>query len=277
MNFTYRRTYTGSVKLAVFDWAGTTIDYGCCAPAAAFIEGFKRKGVAITMAQARAPMGLEKRDHIKAITDMESVAMAWEAAHGHYVTAQDIDDMYHAFVPVLLEVLTDYAKIIPGTLETVKQLHQMGIKIGGTTGYFEEALAICQESAAKQGYEPDFVIGATQVPNGRPAPWMIYETMKNLNIYPVEAVVKVGDTVPDIEAALNAGAWAIGVAQTGNEVGLTEEEWSALNERKKMQMMDTAVKTLSQAGAHYVVDTIADVPAVIEDINIRLNSGERPS
>ena len=91
------------IKLAVFDWAGTTIDYGCCAPAAAFIEGFKLKGVVITMAQARAPMGLEKREHIKMIAEMEPVVMAWQKEHGRSVTEADIDEMYHEFVPVLLD------------------------------------------------------------------------------------------------------------------------------------------------------------------------------
>ena len=276
MNFTFRRTYTGQIKLAVFDWAGTTIDYGCCAPAAAFIEGFKRKGVAITMAQARAPMGLEKREHIKMITEMEPVAMAWEQEHGRSVTEADIDEMYHEFVPVLLDVLGDYAELIPGTLETMSALRQQGIKIGGGTGYFEEAMQICMAAAARQGYKPDFSICATKVPNGRPAPWMIYEIMKKLDVYPTEAVVKIGDTVPDIKEGLNAGTWTIGVAQAGNEVGLTQAEWETLADAEKGQLLEQAINQLSPAGAHFVVDTIADVPQVIVEINRRLKNGERP-
>jgi phosphonoacetaldehyde hydrolase len=64
MSFYNPVTYCGPIKLAVFDWAGTTVDYGCCAPAAVFIEGYRHKGVAITLAEARAPMGIEKRAHI---------------------------------------------------------------------------------------------------------------------------------------------------------------------------------------------------------------------
>lgn len=276
MNFTFRRTYTGSIKLAVFDWAGTTIDYGCCAPAAAFIEGFKRKGVEITMAQARAPMGLEKREHIKMITEMESVALAWQKEHGRFVTEEDIDEMYYDFVPALLDVLSEYAQLIPGTLNTMSVLRQQGIKIGASTGYFEEAMQICMEAAEHQGYKPDFSICATKVPNGRPAPWMIYEIMKELNVYPTEAVVKIGDTVPDIQEGLNAGTWTIGVALAGNEVGLTQAEWEALSAAEQGQRLEYAINQLAQAGAHFVVDTIADVPQVIQEINRRLKNGERP-
>lgn len=276
MDFYYKRRYHGSVKLVIFDWAGTIIDFGSVAPAGAFIEGFHRKAIDITIQQAREPMGMEKRAHIQAISQMEPVAAQWQKQHNRSINAEDIDQMYEEFVPVLLDVLADHSELIPGTVETVNHLRQMGLQIGSTTGYFDEALTICMEAAERQGFVPDFAIGATQVPAGRPAPWLIYETMKRLGAYPIEAVVKVGDTVPDIEAGLNAGVWSVGVAQTGNEVGLAEAEWMELDEDEKMQKLESAVTNLSRAGAHYVVDTIADIPEVVAEINRRLASGERP-
>ena len=75
MSFTYERRYRGTIQAVLLDWAGTTMDYGCMAPAVVFVEVFKRQGVPITMDEARAPMGAHKRVHIKRITQLEPVAL----------------------------------------------------------------------------------------------------------------------------------------------------------------------------------------------------------
>lgn len=276
MAFVYRRAYRGRVKLAVFDWAGTTVDYGCCAPAAVFIAGFRRKGVTISMAQARAPMGMEKRAHIAAIAAMDEVAAAWRSVHGCAITEQDIDALYADFAPLLLETLAEYAALIPGVLGCMGHLRQAGVLVGASTGYFDEAAAVVAAEAARQGYAPDSNICATQVPAGRPAPWMIYRIMEQLSVFPPEAVVCIGDTIPDVEAGLNAGVWTIAVAKTGNEVGLTEAETAALDSKILAAKLGRAHERLAQAGAHYVIDGLWDVPEVVEAINQRIARGERP-
>jgi phosphonoacetaldehyde hydrolase len=273
---TSNHTYRGPLKLAVFDFAGTTVDYGCCAPAAVFIEGYRRQGVEITMAQARGPMGMEKRAHIQTIGAMPEVAAKWQQVHGRAMTAQDIDAMYDDFVPLLLAVLAEYSDLIPGTVATMDHLRAHDILIAGTTGYFDEALEIVQAAAAKQGYTPDFATCATRVPAGRPAPWMIYRAMEALNVYPPAAVVKVGDTVPDIAAGLNAGVWTVGVAKTGNEVGLSEAELAALDPAAATPLIAAARQKLANAGAHYVIDGIDELPTIVAQINDRLAQGEQP-
>ena len=37
MTFTYQRSYRGRVQAALLDWAGTTMDFGCVAPAVVFL------------------------------------------------------------------------------------------------------------------------------------------------------------------------------------------------------------------------------------------------
>jgi phosphonoacetaldehyde hydrolase len=184
--------------------------------------------------------------------------------------------MYEEFVPVLLDVLADYSQLIPGTIETFNYLKKRGILVAGTTGYFEEAMNISLEAAANQGYVPDYSICATQVSAGRPAPWMIYRAMNELNVYPPEAVIKVGDTKPDIQAGLNAGVWTVGVAQAGNEVGLQQDELLALPPHEQKERITRAKRTLAHEGAHVVINTIAELPGVIERIEERLVWGERP-
>jgi len=276
MEFVYRRSYRGPVKLVILDWAGTTMDYGCYAPAVVFVEVYKRHGVEISMEQARRPMGLHKREHIKAISQIDEVAEAWKKAHGRPVTEQDVDAMFIDFQPLQLACLADYADLIPGTLETVAALRERGITIGSTTGYFTEAMELLKEEAARRGYVPDSSVCATQVPAGRPHPWMVLQNMFNTGIYPPEAVVKVGDTKPDIGEGLNAGVWTVGLAQTGNEMGLNREEIEALDAETRERKLAQAREGLARSGAHYVVDTIADLLPVVDDVDTRLARGERP-
>ena len=277
MEFYYRRNYRGPVKMVIFDWAGTTVDYGCYAPAVVFIEVFKRFGVEITMEQARRPMGLKKIDHIRAISQQEEVAAKWEKVHGKKCTEENIEDMFeNHFFPLQVECIGKYTKIIPGTVETVNELKGRGIMIGSTSGYFTEAMEINYRDAEKQGYVPDTNSCASDVQAGRPEPWMVIHNMQQGRIFPPEAVVKVGDTKPDISEGLNAGTWTIGLAKTGNEVGLNEEEIAALAPEVLQRKLTQARDNLAKMGAHYVVDTIAQVVPIIDQIEERLKKGERP-
>ena len=69
-------------QLVIFDWAGTTVDYGCFAPVNAFALAFQKFGVTPTVEEIRAPMGMLKRDHIRTMLRMERIARAWEETHG---------------------------------------------------------------------------------------------------------------------------------------------------------------------------------------------------
>lgn len=277
MDFVYNRIYKGPVKMVILDWAGTTLDYGCYAPAVVFIEVFKRRGVAITMEQARRPMGLKKLDHIRAISQQDEVAMLWQQVHNKKCTEADVQDMFEKdFVPLQVACIADYSELIPGTVEAVNELKSRGIKIGSSSGYFTEAMEINLREAKKQGYSPDVNSCASDVPAGRPEPWMVISNMQQARIFPPQAVVKVDDTKPGIEEGLNAGTWTIGLAKTGNEVGLNLQELAALPAEEVKRKVDKAADGLAKTGAHYVVESISDVPAVISEIEQRLKMGDRP-
>ena len=51
---------------------------------------------------------------------------------------------------------------------------------------------------------------------------------------------KVDDTVVGIDEGLNAGCWTVGLAISGNEVGLSYEEWSALSADEQIVLKDKA-------------------------------------
>jgi phosphonoacetaldehyde hydrolase len=272
MEFVYRRGYRGTIKAVVLDWAGTTVDYGCIAPVIVFVEAFRQQGVDITMTEARAPMGMRKNDHIREITRMQRVREAWQHLHGRLPNDDDVQRMYEQFMPMQTEIIADYADPIPGTLEAMSYFQGRGIKVGSCTGYTRAIMDVLIPAAADLGYRPDAVVAGDEVPAGRPAPWMALKNAMHLGAYPLNAIVKVGDTVADIEEGLNAGMWTIGLAKTGNEIGLSEAEVAALPEEELESRLRSAYQRLGQAGAHYVVDGIGDVPAVIEEIERNLQA-----
>lgn len=276
MTFTYQRRYRGSVKLVICDWAGTTVDYGCYAPVVVFVEVFKRNGVEITVEEAREPMGVHKLVHIRKISQMSAVARRWQEAHGRPCTEEDVQRMYQEVIPLQLDCLARYADLIPGTLDMVAELRKRGVKIGSTTGYPREMMDLLVPEAHRRGYSPDSMACVSDVPAGRPEPWMCFANARNLGVYPMQACVKIGDTIPDIEEGLNAGMWTIGLAKSGNEVGLNQEEIEAVPADEFQTRLERAYKRLAGAGAHFVVDTIADVLPVIDEIDRQLAAGEQP-
>ena len=204
------------IRGVIFDWAGTTIDYGSRAPVVAFISAFAKYGVEITAEEARGPMGLQKRDHIVALTKLPRVAEAWIAAHGSAPGEAEIDAMYAEFIPLQVKSLPDYGDVIPGVVDTVEKLRARGVDVAATTGYNREMLEVVLDCAKAGGFVPDAAFCAEDVAAGRPAPWMIYRSMEALGAFPPESVVNIGDTVPDVESGVNAGAWSVGVTRTGN-------------------------------------------------------------
>jgi phosphonoacetaldehyde hydrolase len=276
MEFNYRRSYQGPLQGVILDWAGTTMDYGCYAPAVVFIEVYKRHGVEITIEEAREPMGAHKKVHIRQISQIPAVAKKWEQAHNRTCTEEDVEQMFQEFIPLQIACLADYAELIDGCLEAVQKFRDRGLKIGSTTGYIGEMMSLLLSEAKKRGYEPDSTVCATDVPAGRPEPWMCLKNAENLGIYPMESIVKIGDTLPDIYEGLNAGMWTIGLAKTGNELGLNAKEIEALPPEELQRRLTRANTRMAQAGAHYVVDGIWDCDPIIDDINARLARGEKP-
>ena len=276
MTFTYARSYRGPIEAVLLDWAGTTMDFGCMAPAVVFVEVFRRKNVPITMEEARTPMGAHKRVHIKKITELEPVRRRWKEAHGRLPNDEDVEEMFQTFVPLQLDCLSTYSKLIPGTLDVVREMRARGIKIGSTSGYLTEMMAINMADGKQQGYEPDSTVCASDVPAGRPYPYMCLQNAINLQVSTVEACVKIDDTVPGVEEGLAAGMWGIGLAISGNEVGLPLDEWQALPKAEQALRREAAYRRMRQSGAHYVVDTIADIMPCLDDIQRRIHLGEKP-
>jgi len=261
----------------IFDWAGTIVDHGSRAPVAALQDVFAGAGVAVTVAEARLSMGIAKKDHIRCILELPRVKEEWTRQHGTAPCEPDVEALYAEFIPKQLDCLGRFSGAIAAVPDTFEGLRSRGIRIGSTTGYTRPMLEFLVGRAREQGFEPDCAICPGDVPGGgRPAPWMCYLNAIRLEVSPLWSTVKIGDTPSDIEEGLNAGMWAIGVTRTGNEAGLTEEEWISATAAEQHEVIVRAQKRLRDAGAHYLVESAGDCLDVIDEIAGRMSSGERP-
>jgi phosphonoacetaldehyde hydrolase len=264
------------LKAVIFDWAGTVVDYGSCAPMGAFVETFAEFGVTISIEEARGPMGMAKRPHIATLMALPRVAAAWAERHGAPPTKRDIDAVYDVFVPRNIAVAAAYSTVIPGVAEAVRSLRERGLKIGSTTGYTRSIMAEITPNAAAAGFAPDSLVCTGDTAEGRPGPLMMYRTFLDLGVWPAWHAVKVDDTEVGISEGLNAGCWSVGVAVTGNVFGLSEADAKALPADAFAERRAAAVARLIEAGAHYVIDGVADLLPVVQAIEGRLERGERP-
>jgi len=193
-------SYKGRVQAVILDWSGTAVDYGCIGPVAVFTEVFRNVGVEVTIAEARAPMGLMKKDHIRALCGMETIAERWQRIHGRLPNKGDVEALYCEVEPLMTSMAAQYADPIRGLLETVALLREQGVKVGSSTGYTRSMM----------------------------------------------------------------------------ELLIPAEEVSAMDPKDLRDRLDRIEKRFRDFGAHFVIESIGESPAIIEQINSRLAQGERP-
>ena len=254
--------------LVIFDWAGTMVDFGCRAPVAALVEAFARRGVALDEAAARADMGKAKVDHVRALLARPEVAAAWLQAVGRASDDADVEALMTDLGPLMRDAAAAAAELIPGAADTVTALRATGLKIGSSTGYTREMMEPVLVRAAAQGYAPDHLVCAGETPQGRPTPLMIYKACAELGVWPLSRVIKVDDAEAGVAEGRAAGCFTIGLAASGNGLGLSEAALAALPPLEREGRLAEVRAALIAAGADLVIDTVADLPAALAGMSI---------
>jgi phosphonoacetaldehyde hydrolase len=265
------------IEAVILDWAGTTVDHGSLAPVRVLRRVFESRGVPISEEEARHDMGLLKRDHIQLILSSAAVSERWLSRTGRRPQDNDVSSLFNDFVSLQLESLARDSPLIEGVAQTVDRLKKRGVKVGSTTGYTREMMNLLMPAVAKSGYRADCVVTPDDVAGGRPHPWMIFRNAIQLRIDHLGTVVKIGDTISDIEEGLNAGVWTIGVARTGNMIGMTASDFAALPLEEQHQRLERARTLLLKAGAHEVVDSVAECEPKLEQIEESIREARSPA
>lgn len=256
------------IEAVIFDWAGTTVDYGCFAPVQAFIYAFEQFGIIPTVEEVREPMGMLKRDHIKTMLHMPRISKEWTEKYGHTATEEDIDKVYELSETGIINILHKFCDVKPHVLETVEYLRKKEIKIGSTTGYTDEMMDIVTKKAKENGYAPDTWVSPNAVDNlGRPYPYMIFENLKRLKVSSVQNVIKIGDTISDIKEGKTAGVITVGVIEGSSLMALSQEEYEKMTQTEKEELCETIKEKFMEAGADAVLYHLGELPALIEKVN----------
>ena len=226
------------IRGIVLDWAGTIVDFGSLAPMGAFVELFARHQVEITIAEARVPMGLPKIDHIAALGCMPTIAAQWEALNGRPFNNADAQQLLTEFEPMSAKAALDRSHFIPGFMTAYHALQAQGLAFATTTGYTRKIMTPLIEIAHAQGFKPALVVCCDDVARSRPDPM-------------------------GMQACLQAMGW-------------THEHWLQASEQDQAHARTSASNLLISAGAHEVIDSVADLPDAIARIEQRMASGETP-
>jgi len=250
--------------LVIFDWAGTMVDFGCLAPVEALIAAFARRGVMLTEPEVRRDMGKAKADHVRALLGDPRTAAAWSAANGAAPTARDCEALIADLGPLMRDQAARTATLIGGAAITVQALRAAGLRVASSTGYTREMMQPVLERAAAQGYAPDHLVCSGETAQGRPSPLMIYKACAELGVWPLSRVVKVDDSEAGVAEGRAAGCLSVGVAASGNGIGLSAAGLDALPLPERAARIAAAGAALYAAGADVVIDSVADLVPALE-------------
>jgi phosphonoacetaldehyde hydrolase len=250
--------------LVIFDWAGTMVDFGCCAPVNALLEAFSRHGVTLTEREVRVDMGKTKADHVRALLEQPRVADSWTTVNGAPPSAEDCARLMEELGPLMRSQAALSATLIDGARSTVDALRSAGLRIASSTGYTRDMMQPVLEHAAAQGYVPDHLVCSGETSQGRPSPLMIYKACLDLGVWPLSRVVKVDDSTAGVAEGRAANCFTIGLAASGNGVGLSRAALDALPATERAARITEAGKALYAAGADKVIDSVADLLPVLE-------------
>ncbi len=256
------------IEAVIFDWAGTTVDYGSLAPVIAFKRAFKDAGIDLSDDDIRQDMGMAKWDHIGKILELDDVKQQWQEKYSTLPTNDDRKKLYKGFQQSLLHYLKEYTELKTGVLKTFNYLKEYGIKVATTTGYTAEMMKIVKDKAAEDGYTPDLVVTSEDVNNqGRPSPAMIQFIMDKFNIDDSKKVIKVGDTLVDIEEGQNAGVKTVGIVEGSSLMGLSQVEFDELDNEQQIARRNEVKRRFDSVNADFVIDSIFDLVQIIEFLN----------
>ncbi|MFQ6098617.1 MAG: phosphonatase-like hydrolase [Armatimonadota bacterium] len=199
-----------SVQLVVSDMAGTTVrDDGQVL--SAFLTALRSHGVFATPAQVEAHRGAAKRRALAALL------------RAHRPDADDrlVDEAYRTFRKALEDNYRNNVAPVRGAEDTFSYLRDRGIKVALNTGFYARVRDAILAALRWDSSVIDAVVCADDVPEGRPAPYMIFEAMMRCNVTSPAAVIAVGDTPLDLIAGTAAGCGGVVGVLTGSHDALS--------------------------------------------------------
>lgn len=127
-------------------------------------------------------------------------------------TYEEAKKVFDRYEELMIAHYRKDVKEVPGAANTFRWCHENGIKVATDTGFHRDITNAIMEGLGwvKEGLV-DIAVDVEHVPGqiGRPAPFMIYYAMTQLDIQNIHEVIKIGDTPADMLEGYNAGCLGI--------------------------------------------------------------------
>lgn len=234
------------IELVVFDLAGTTVDdtvNGLPLVTLAMTEAFSVNGIKITPEQVNKVRGMDKKEALNHLLNEslkfdENSHVAMDSKNRSSLE----DKLFGDFKSALNCHLMNINKEIEGSSDTFNWLIEQGVKIAVGSGFPHNVVL---SLVSKLGWNEliNYVSSAEQEGHGRPHPSLILSAMKHCAVCDAKSVIKVGDTLMDIEEGKNAGCWTVAVL-TGTQT----------------------VSTLRQGNPDFIIPSVAKLSNIIKNL-----------
>jgi phosphonatase-like hydrolase len=200
------------LDLIVFDIAGTIIKDRGEVPDA-FSAVLAEHGVQITSEDLLRVRGSSKRDAFLSLIPVgPDQAGRAEAAYASF--RRNLIGRYE----------TDGVWEITSAKETLKYFRDQRIHVAINTGFDRDITTLVLSALEWPADLVEFVVCGDDVPQGRPAPFMIYRAMEATRTMNVGRVACAGDTTLDLLAGYNARVqWNVGVLSGAHSLSQLEQ------------------------------------------------------
>ena len=271
------------IRACIFDLGGTIVDKYSLTPFLSLKEAFAFKKISVFQDLLQKDMGLRKIDHIDRILKDKKIIHQWKNIHGKKPDDNDKYDIYDNFHKCQLINQRKNMEVIPQAYKCLKKLKNNNIKIGITTGFSKPITDDIIDLFNLENYINHYVSSSCLDYPGRPHPFMINENMKVLKIDNPKHIIKIDDTCTGIREGKNAGCWTVGVARWSVNMGVSSinelndmnqlmynEENCYGNYRILRDKIDKSKDILKSENPDYVIQTLEELPSVINIINNKL-------
>jgi len=270
------------IRACIFDLGGTIVDRYSLTPLIAFRKAFRNRGIDLCPSLIRKDMGLNKMDHINKIFEDDDIQKQWYARNLESIDDRVKRDIFKEFSIIQKNETIERMKVIPQTRKCIRYLQDNDILTGVTTGFdYEQTMRIKSLLETYNIYLDSYVSSTCLEKPGRPEPYMIHKNMDNLDIDDPKRIIKIDDTISGIKEGLNAGCLTVAVARWSVNMGVdTYEDMMRLdnaimdgsndynlNYHNQKEKLKESREILKSSGAHYVIDTLEELPGIIQHIN----------
>jgi len=258
-----------SIRLAVFDMGGTIVDRYSLSPFIALKYAFKRKRINVNNNLIYKDMGINKRKHIEGILNNKYIKRNWFKLYGQYPTSSSVMSVYDEFIKYQIGEGIKNIEILPETKNTINWLKANNIKTGITTELSRPIMSALREKLIDEDIHLDKYVSSTCLgKSGRPNPYMINEIINSLSISDPKIVIKIDDSCIGIQEGKNAGTLTVGVAKWSKNMKMTEyNQEKNMSKEEYVERLKNSRESLWQANPDYVVDSLDELPRIINHIN----------